>query len=79
MILTIIAVMCQTIPALPAQNPIEVCHEEIVAQEDMPIQACFMAQPAVAEWKERSQFRSGDWTVARIRCLPGLVPKRDMI
>jgi uncharacterized protein len=82
MIITVIAALCQSLSTGPqpaANQPVTVCHEEVLAREDMPMQACFISQAAVADWKEHSRFRSADWSVARIRCVPGIAEPRSMI
>ena len=50
--ITVVAVMCHALGAI--SQP--VCREEIVVKDDMPMQACFLSQPALAEWKEHSIF-----------------------
>lgn len=79
MIVTIVAVLCQNLAGVPASQPVIVCHEEIVVQGEMDMSACFVSQPGIAEWKMQSRFRSQDWEVARIRCIPGIYMKRDAI
>jgi hypothetical protein len=37
----------------------------------MPMQACMLSQPAIADWKHRSMFSGDQWNVARIKCVPG--------
>ena len=63
----VVAVMCHALGAI--SQP--VCREEIVVKDDMPMQACFLSQPALAEWKEHSMFRSEQWTIGGIKCVPG--------
>jgi hypothetical protein len=78
--ITVVAVMCHTIGAVSPQSvgtlPDPICREVIVIQNDMPMQACMLSQPALADWKERSIYRGEQWRVSRIKCLPGdYVPK----
>jgi hypothetical protein len=78
--ITVVAVMCHTIGAISPQSvgtlPDPVCREVIVIQNDMPMQACMLSQPALAGWKERSIYRGEQWRVSRIKCVPGdYVPK----
>ena len=42
--ITVVAIMCHTLGAI--SQP--VCREEIVVKDDMPMQACFLSQPALA-------------------------------
>lgn len=65
--ITVVALMCHTLGAI--SQP--VCCEEIVIKDDMPMQACFLSQPALVEWKEKSIYRGGQWTIGRIKCVPG--------
>jgi hypothetical protein len=79
--ITVVAVMCHTIGAVAPQSvgtlPDPVCREVIVIQNDMPMQACILSQPALADWKERSIYRGEQWRVSRIKCVPGdYVPKQ---
>jgi hypothetical protein len=78
--ITVVAVMCHTIGALVAESastaPDLVCREVIVIKDDMPMQACMLSQPALADWKERSIYRGDQWRISRIKCVPGdYVPK----
>jgi hypothetical protein len=73
--ITIVAVMCHTLGTI-AQP---VCHEEIVVQDDMSMQACMIAQPALADWKSKSIFRGDQWVIARIKCMPGAYSPKDAI
>jgi hypothetical protein len=81
--ITVVAVMCHTIGAVAPQSvgtlPDPVCREVIVIQNDMPMQACMLSQPALADWKERSIYRGEQWRVSRIKCVPGdYVPKQHI-
>ena len=60
--ITVVAIMCHALGAI--SQP--VCREEIVVKDDMPMQACFLSQPALAEWKEHSIFRGEQWTISGI-------------
>ncbi len=75
MIITVVALMCHQLGTIPAP----VCHEEIVVQDDMPMQMCLLNQPAIADWKSKSKYNGDQWTIARIRCIPGDYQKRDAI
>jgi hypothetical protein len=67
MIVTVVAVLCHSLSGIPAP----VCREEIVISDDMPMQACILSQPALADWKARSIYRSDEWTIQRIKCVLG--------
>jgi hypothetical protein len=78
--ITVIAVLCHTIGIFTPesvdtlQEP--VCREVIVIKDEMPMQACMLSQPSLADWKERSIYRGDQWRIKRIKCLPGdYVPK----
>jgi hypothetical protein len=78
--ITVVAVMCHTLGAITPQAvdtlPDPLCREVIVIKEDMPMQSCMLSQPALADWKERSIYRSDQWWISRIKCIPGdYVPK----
>jgi hypothetical protein len=78
--ITVVAVMCHAIGAVVAQSvdslPDPVCREVVVIKNDMPMQSCIFSQPALADWKERSIYRSDQWWISRIKCVPGdYVPK----
>ena len=65
--ITVVALICHTLASIPQP----VCREEIVVKDEMPMQACMLSQPAIADWKRRSIFSGDQWTVARIKCVPG--------
>jgi hypothetical protein len=65
--ITVVALMCHTLASIPQA----VCREEIVVKDEMPMQACMLSQPAIADWKRRSIFSGDQWKVARIKCVPG--------
>jgi hypothetical protein len=74
MMITVVVVMCHQLANIAAP----VCHEEIVVQDDMPMQACLLAwPPAIADWKSKSKYAGDQWTVAKIRCIPGNYELRD--
>jgi hypothetical protein len=78
--ITVVAVMCHTIGTLVAEPastaPDLVCREVIVIKDDMPMQACMLSQPPLADWKDRSIYRGDQWRISRIKCVPGnYVPK----
>jgi hypothetical protein len=73
--ITVVAVVCHALGTIPQP----VCREEIVAKDDMPMQACLISQAAIADWKERSIYRGDQWTVGRIRCVPGTYVPKDAI
>jgi hypothetical protein len=75
--MTVVAVMCHSVvvPQSVDTLPEAVCREVIVIKNDMPMQACMLSQPALADCKERSIHRE-QWRVSRIKCVPGhYVPK----
>jgi hypothetical protein len=37
----------------------------------MPMQACMLSQAALADWKGRTIYASEQWTIGRIKCVPG--------
>ena len=65
--ITVVALMCHTLVSIPQP----VCREEIVVKDEMPMQACMLSQPAIADWKRHSIFSGDQWTVSRIKCVPG--------
>jgi hypothetical protein len=73
--ITVVVVMCHTIgaffPESVGTEPDPVCREEIIIKTDMPMQACVLSQPALADWKERSIYRGDQWRIGRIMCVPG--------
>ena len=81
--ITVVAVMCHTIGAVSPQSvgtlPDPVCREVIVIQNEMPMQACMLSQPALADWKERSIYRGEQWRVSRIKCVPATARRREAI
>jgi hypothetical protein len=81
--ITVVAVMCHTIGALVPESigtlPDPVCREEIIIKTDMPMQACMLSQPALADWKERSIYRGKQWLISRIKCVPGDYVPRERV
>ena len=73
--ITIVAVMCTMLGDI-AQP---VCREEVVVKEDMAMQSCILSQAAIADWKEKTIFRGPDWTISRIKCVPGDYSPRGAI
>jgi len=73
--ISVVAVMCHSLAAI--SQP--VCREEIVVKDDMPIQMCILSQAALANWKVTSIFRSDEWKIARIKCVPGDYRPKDAI
>ena len=71
--ITVVAVICHDLGTI--SQP--VCREEIVVKQDMAMQACFLSQPALSEWKEHSIFRGEQWTIGRIKCVPGDYAPKD--
>jgi hypothetical protein len=81
--ITVVAVMCHTLGALVPDAigtlPNPVCREEIIIKTDMPMQACMLSQPSLADWKERSIYRGEQWLVSRIKCVHGDYVPKDRI
>jgi hypothetical protein len=73
--ISVVAVMCHSLAAIPQP----VCREEIVVKDDMPMQMCMLSQAAIANWKGTSIFRSDEWKIARIKCIPGDYQPKDAI
>ena len=65
--ITVVALMCHTLASIPQP----VCREEIVVKDDMPMQACMLSQPALADWKAHSIYSGEQWAIGRIKCVPG--------
>lgn len=72
MVVTIAVVLCHAVQGISAP----VCHEEIVHIGES-MQECILSQAALADWKQRSRFASGDWSIARIKCVPGTYEAKD--
>jgi hypothetical protein len=73
--ITVVALLCHSLATI--SEP--VCREEIVTHEEMPMHACVFSQAAIAEWKDRTIFRGEQWTIAKIKCVPGDYVLKDAI
>ena len=73
--ITVVAVLCHTLGTISAP----VCREEIVTEGDMPMMACMIDQPALADWKNKSIFRGDQWTIAKYKCVPGDYVLKDRV
>jgi hypothetical protein len=78
--ISLVAVLCHSIGAFVPEAvntlPVSVCREVIVIKDDLPMQSCMLSQPALADWKGRSIYRSDQWWITQIKCVPGdYVPK----
>lgn len=73
--ITVVVSICHALAGITSP----VCHEEILVRDEMPMQACMIAQAAIADWKAHSRFSGNQWTVSRIRCIPGDYQPRDAI
>jgi hypothetical protein len=58
MYITVVAAVCYTIGAFLTESvgtvPDPVGREDIIIKTDMPMKACMLSQPALADWEERS-------------------------
>lgn len=75
MIITVVVSICHALSNVPQP----VCREEIIIKDEMPMQACMISQPALAEWKAKSIFAGDQWTIARVRCVPGDYVIKDRV
>ena len=73
--ITVVALLCHSLGSIPAP----VCREEIVVKDDMSMTACMIAQPAIADWKEHSIYKGPQWSIARIKCVPGDYVIKDAV
>ena len=73
--ITVVAVVCHAL----ANITTSVCHEEIVTKQDMSIMSCMVGQPQIALWKEHTIYRGEQWTIARIKCIPGDYEPKDSV
>lgn len=73
--ITVAVILCHALAPIPSP----VCREEVVVQQDMSMQACMMAQPAIADWKNHSIFRGDNWQVTRFKCVPGDYTPKEAI
>lgn len=71
--ITVVAILCHGLTGITAP----VCREEIVIKDEMSMQACMNAQPALAQWKASSIYQSDSWWISRIKCVPGDYVVRD--
>ena len=65
--ITVVALMCHTLAGIPRP----VCRKEIVVKDDVPMQTCMLSQVALADWKGHSIYAGEQWTIGRIKCVPG--------
>lgn len=74
--ITLVAVVCHALGTISAP----VCHEEVVVKKEAEMMTCMrMAQPVVADWKEKSKFSGDQWTVVGVACRPGDYLPNDAI
>lgn len=71
--ISVVVLLCHTLGTIPQP----VCREELVIKDDMPMQACLISQPALADWKSKSIYQSDAWHIARIKCVPGSYVIKD--
>jgi hypothetical protein len=71
--ITVVATLCHALAALPQP----VCHEVIVIKDDMPMQACMLSQPALADWKSRTVYAGREWFIGGYKCVPGSYNVKD--
>lgn len=65
--ISLVVSMCHALAAIPQP----VCHEVIVIKDEMPMQLCMLAEPALADWKAHSIYRGEQWSIAGYKCAPG--------
>lgn len=73
MIITLVVSMCHALAGITSP----VCHEVIVIKDEMPMQACMLAQPALAGWKEKSIYAGKQWTLQGWKCVSGEYNVKD--
>lgn len=73
--ISVVVTICHMLSGISAP----VCREELAYQADMPMQACMLAQPAIADWKSKSIFAGDQWHIGKIRCIPGNYVPRNQI
>lgn len=73
--ITIALTLCHMLPNIPAAP---VCREEVIAQTDI-MASCLIGQPAIADWKAHSIYRSDAWSIARVKCVMGSYESKDAI
>lgn len=77
MVVTIAATLCTLLNPVTTTDVLA-CHEEVLHRGDS-LQECVLSQAAVADWKDKSRFRGPDWTITRIRCVPGAYVDKDAL
>lgn len=75
MMISVVVSLCHSLSGIPQP----VCREEVVTHDDMPMQACLISQAAIADWKSHSIYRGSQWSIGRIRCIPGQYEPKDAI
>ena len=82
MILSLVVTFCHLAMSSPvAEHDVvteETCHEEVIAEGDLPLQACAVL-PDVVDWKAHSRFAGPQWRLARWRCVLGHYVVKDAI
>jgi hypothetical protein len=73
--ITVVALLCHSLAGISGP----VCHEEVVVKNEMPMQLCALAQPLIADWKEKSRFSGEQWNVVGFHCEDGDYVPRDAI
>jgi hypothetical protein len=80
--ITVVAVMCHTIGVFTPESvgtvPAPVCREVIVVKDDRPMQSCMLSQAALADWKERSIYRGGQWGLAVSNACRGITCRKNV-
>lgn len=54
-----------------------VCRDEIALEVDSIGIGCLIGEAEVDAWKDRSIYRGEQWTVRRVRCVPGGYAPRE--
>lgn len=72
---SVVVMLCHSLLNISAP----ICHEEIVVKQMMSAEQCSMSQPAIAEWKNQSIFKSDEWSVLGFKCSPGNYIIKDNI
>jgi hypothetical protein len=71
--ITVVATLCHALAAIPQP----VCHEVIVIKDEMPMQLCMLAEPALADWKKSSIYAGEQWSIEGYKCVPGSYELKD--
>lgn len=72
--ITVVAMMCHIVIALP------LCHEVIVIRKEMSVQQCLISHSSIDEWKKRSViYRNKEWKILEVMCQAGSYQLRDVI